>query len=172
MTPRTRSGQQSYSTAWQSHVRVRPRASAAVTSSAMIRCRSAHCIFIAPQPSRPVLATSVARRCCASLRISRRSYLRESPDVSRLVHRRVQPHVHDFERVLQSESASIPGSARSRRCAAARIAPSSGHGIRRRERPSILFAAIADPMPAPSMTMPASASPRATDFATRAAVSG
>ena len=28
--------------------------------------------------------------------------------------------------------------------------------------PSTLFAAIADPMPAPSMTMPASASPRAT----------
>ena len=38
--------------------------------------------------------------------------------------------------------------------------------------PSILLAAIADPIPAPSMTMPASASPRATVRATDAATSG
>ena len=38
--------------------------------------------------------------------------------------------------------------------------------------PAILFAAIAEPMPAPSMTIPASASRRATSVATAAARSG
>ena len=38
--------------------------------------------------------------------------------------------------------------------------------------PRILFAAMAEPSPAPSITMPASASPRATARATPAAMSG
>ena len=50
-----------------------------------------------------------------------------------------------------------------------------GDGLGRRHRradAAILFAAIAEPIPAPSMTMPASASPRATARPTDAATSG
>ena len=136
MTPWTRSGQQSYRTEWHSHVRVRPRASAAATSSAMMRCKSAQFIFSlsrGPTPS-TLRLTSVPRPWALIHSFFQRTYLREPPDVPRLVHRRAQPHVDDVERVLRLDQRRSEAQAHWRRYADAHSGPSSHRGTPRLAR--------------------------------------
>ena len=87
-------------------------------------------------------------------------HLREPRDVARLRHRRRQERLHDRQRLLRRRPASRRASARWRRCARGRSGRASAFRHIAARMPRTLLAAIAEPSPAPSMTMPASASPR------------
>ncbi len=160
-TPRSRSGQQSV------EHRV---ASRTAWSQARGACDGNH--LVRDDVDEPLEILWIQHGSVSGALLLQAADLEQPPDVAWLAHRRAEPDVHDAD--------APPPIGRSVAPRAITFAPLCSREYRAivssvqftARMPRTLLAAIAEPMPAPSIAMPPSASLRATARATAAATSG